>query len=162
MKNPNIENSNKIFIGGLSWNTTQNKLKDYFEQFGPVKDWVLMIEKTTGRSRGFGFVIMRNIYDTYKIFNNPVHILDGKQIDCKKAVPKDKVQTQSKQLHNIHNKASEKIEDKKITQHWNNKMSSQIFSQNDHWFTNDTTLVAQQLIVPHSRTKGSDSLNIRK
>lgn len=59
MKNPNIENSNKIFIGGLSCSTTQHKLRTYFEQFGPVKDCVLMVEKETGRSRGFGFVIMK-------------------------------------------------------------------------------------------------------
>ena len=91
MKNTNIENSNKIFVGGLACTTTLQSLQEYFEQFGPVKDCVLMLEKETGRSRGFGFVIMKHIYDIYKIFNIPNHFLDGKQIDCKKAVPKDKV-----------------------------------------------------------------------
>ena len=67
MKNPNIENTNKIFIGGLSCSTTQQKLKNYFERFGTVKECVLMIEKETGRSRGFGFVIMKNTDDVLKI-----------------------------------------------------------------------------------------------
>jgi RNA recognition motif-containing protein len=67
MKNPNIENSSKIFIGGLSSATTQQKLRTYFEQFGPVKDSVLMVEKESGRSRGFGFVIMKNTGDVVKI-----------------------------------------------------------------------------------------------
>ena len=96
MKNPNIENCNKIFVGGLSWNTNQVKLKNYFEQFGPVQDCALMVEKDTGRSRGFGFVIMKNTIDLYKIFNKSAHKLDGKQIDWKKAVPKDKVKGNSR------------------------------------------------------------------
>jgi RNA-binding protein Musashi len=62
-----MENSNKIFIGGLSWTTTQEKLRKYFEQYGPVKDCVLMVEKETGRSRGFGFVVMESLDDVQKI-----------------------------------------------------------------------------------------------
>jgi RNA-binding protein Musashi len=67
MKNPNVQYANKIFIGGLSCSTTQNKLKQYFQQFGAVIDCVLMVEKETGRSRGYGFVIMKNTLDVPKV-----------------------------------------------------------------------------------------------
>lgn len=46
----------KLFIGGLSWNTDDSTLRARFEQFGAVADAVVIRERETGRSRGFGFV----------------------------------------------------------------------------------------------------------
>ena len=46
----------KLFIGGLSWNTDETSLRARFEQFGAVADAVVIRERETGRSRGFGFV----------------------------------------------------------------------------------------------------------
>lgn len=46
----------KLFIGGLSWNTTNDSLRARFEEFGAVADAVIIYERETGRSRGFGFV----------------------------------------------------------------------------------------------------------
>ena len=46
----------KLFIGGLSWNTDDSSLRARFEEFGPVADAVVIRERETGRSRGFGFV----------------------------------------------------------------------------------------------------------
>jgi cold-inducible RNA-binding protein len=46
----------KLFIGGLSWNTDDSSLRSHFEQFGAVADAVVIRERETGRSRGFGFV----------------------------------------------------------------------------------------------------------
>jgi RNA recognition motif-containing protein len=72
-----------------------------------------MIEKETGRSRGFGFLIMKNAMDAYKIINTQVHVLDNKQIDCKKAVPKDKAPPQKNsnlimgsQAHDLQNETN--------------------------------------------------------
>lgn len=48
--------SNKLFIGGLSWNTGDNELRDAFERFGNVEDAKVITDRDTGRSRGFGFV----------------------------------------------------------------------------------------------------------
>ena len=51
--------SRKLFVGGLSWSTTDTRLKQAFEQFGEVAEAVVISDKDTGRSRGFGFVTYR-------------------------------------------------------------------------------------------------------
>ncbi len=50
--------SNKLFVGNLSYNVTENDLQDLFAQHGAVLDVNLMLDRTTGRSRGFAFVTM--------------------------------------------------------------------------------------------------------
>ncbi|KAK9086933.1 hypothetical protein Syun_029327 [Stephania yunnanensis] len=47
----------KLFIGGISWDTNEDRLKDYFQNFGEVVEAVIMKDRTTGRARGFGFVV---------------------------------------------------------------------------------------------------------
>ncbi|KAF4454201.1 hypothetical protein F53441_3201 [Fusarium austroafricanum] len=46
----------KVFVGGLAWATTTDSLRAGFEQFGTVTDAIVMTDRETGRSRGFGFV----------------------------------------------------------------------------------------------------------
>ncbi|HEV3409735.1 MAG TPA: RNA-binding protein [Chthoniobacterales bacterium] len=48
----------KLYVGNLSFETTENDLQDLFEQQGQVTDVALINDKMTGRSRGFGFVTM--------------------------------------------------------------------------------------------------------
>lgn len=48
--------SNKIFVGGLSWGTDDDGLREAFSAFGDVTDAVVIKDRDTGRSRGFGFV----------------------------------------------------------------------------------------------------------
>ena len=55
----------KIFIGGLSWQTTLEGLKTYFELFGELKDAALMTDKRTGTPKGFGFVTFKNPEGNY-------------------------------------------------------------------------------------------------
>jgi cold-inducible RNA-binding protein len=50
--------SNKLYVGNLSFETTENDLQDAFAAFGTVTESNLMMDRTTGRSRGFGFVTM--------------------------------------------------------------------------------------------------------
>jgi len=47
---------NKVFVGGLSWDATDDDLKDLFGECGTVTDGVILQDRETGRSRGFGFV----------------------------------------------------------------------------------------------------------
>ena len=48
--------SSKLFVGGLAWATRDETLKAHFEQSGEVTDAKVIMERDTGRSRGFGFV----------------------------------------------------------------------------------------------------------
>ncbi|KAF9497241.1 RNA-binding domain-containing protein [Pleurotus eryngii] len=48
--------SAKIYVGNLSWNTTDDTLRQAFSEFGNVVDSIVMRDRDTGRSRGFGFV----------------------------------------------------------------------------------------------------------
>ena len=49
---------NKLFVGGLSWDATEDDLRDLFKETGSVTDAVIVSDRETGRSRGFGFVTM--------------------------------------------------------------------------------------------------------
>ncbi|MBI3180227.1 MAG: RNA-binding protein, partial [Deltaproteobacteria bacterium] len=46
----------KLFVGGLSWNTTDDALRQAFERFGQIDEAKVIVDRDTGRSRGFGFV----------------------------------------------------------------------------------------------------------
>jgi RNA recognition motif-containing protein len=48
--------SKKLFVGGLSWGTTDDGLQAAFESFGEILEAKVVLDRDTGRSRGFGFV----------------------------------------------------------------------------------------------------------
>ena len=50
----------KLYVGNLSFETTENDLQDLFEQHGPVSEVALMMDRMTGKSRGFAFVTMND------------------------------------------------------------------------------------------------------
>lgn len=50
----------KIFVGNLSWKTTEDELKQHFGAFGKVVSAKIIIDQMTGKSKGFGFVEMEN------------------------------------------------------------------------------------------------------
>ncbi len=52
--------SNKLFVGGLSWNTDDQGLNNAFSAFGRVVEAKVILDRDTGRSRGFGFVTMED------------------------------------------------------------------------------------------------------
>lgn len=81
------EKTSKIFVGGVSQETTDQEFKDYFAQFGRVVDATLMMDKDTGRPRGFGFVTFENEAGVEACINVPLEI-HGKPIEVKKAQPR--------------------------------------------------------------------------
>jgi cold-inducible RNA-binding protein len=58
--------NNKLFVGNLSFNTTENELQDAFAAFGVVQEATLMMDRATGRPRGFGFVTMSSEAEAQK------------------------------------------------------------------------------------------------
>ncbi len=69
--------SNKLFVGNLSFNTTENDLTDAFAAFGTVTETNLMMDRMTNRPRGFGFVTMSNADEAQKAIDG----LNGKDMD---------------------------------------------------------------------------------
>lgn len=69
----------KLFIGGISWDTSEERLKDYFETFGEVKEAVIMKDRTTGRARGFGFIVFVDASVAEKVVKER-HIIDGRTV----------------------------------------------------------------------------------
>jgi RNA recognition motif-containing protein len=53
----------KLFVGGLSWDTTSERLRAAFARFGPIVEATVIPDRETGRSRGFGFVTFENPKD---------------------------------------------------------------------------------------------------
>jgi RNA recognition motif-containing protein len=82
----------KIFVGGLSWDTNEASMQGHFQQFGTVKDCVVMRDPDQDpgirKNRGFGFVTFEDSAAVAKVLAMPVHIVDGKNVDPKAAVLK--------------------------------------------------------------------------
>ncbi len=68
--------SNKLFVGNLSFKTTENDLQDAFAAHGTVTETNLMMDRVTGRPRGFGFVTMSTPEEAQKA----IAALNGKQL----------------------------------------------------------------------------------
>ncbi|CDO95417.1 unnamed protein product [Kluyveromyces dobzhanskii CBS 2104] len=79
---------NKMFIGGLNWETTEDGLRDYFSKYGAVAEVKIMKDTATGRSRGFGFLTFESASSVDEVVKTQ-HILDGKVIDPKRAIPRE-------------------------------------------------------------------------
>ncbi|MCV2423907.1 RNA-binding protein, partial [Paucibacter sp. DJ4R-1] len=78
--------SAKIYVGNLSWNTNDDTLRDAFSQYGQVLDSIVMRDRETGRSRGFGFVTYSNEAEAQNAMNSMnEHELDGRRIKVNSA-----------------------------------------------------------------------------
>jgi RNA recognition motif-containing protein len=69
--------SNKLFVGNLSFNTTENALQDAFAAYGTVTETNLMMDRMTNRPRGFGFVTMSTADEAQKA----IAAMNGAQLD---------------------------------------------------------------------------------
>jgi RNA recognition motif-containing protein len=71
----------KLFIGGISWETTEDKLSEHFSAYGEVTQAAVMRDKLTGRPRGFGFVVFTDTAVVDRALQDP-HTLDGRTVRC--------------------------------------------------------------------------------
>jgi len=81
----------KLFVGSLSFNTTEDALRDLFSQAGTVESVAIIVDRNTGRSKGFGFVEMSSSEEAEKakeMFNGKE--LDGRTIMVDEARPMEK------------------------------------------------------------------------
>jgi RNA recognition motif-containing protein len=67
----------KLYVGGLSYNTTEATLKDTFAAVGTVESATIIMDKMTNRSKGFGFVEMASDEEAAKA----IETLNGKELD---------------------------------------------------------------------------------
>jgi cold-inducible RNA-binding protein len=80
----------KLYVGNLSFNTTETSLKDAFERFGTITDSVIMMDRETNRSRGFGFVTMSSAAEANAAIKG-LHgnDLDGRNLTVNEAKPRE-------------------------------------------------------------------------
>ncbi|EYC38625.1 hypothetical protein Y032_0705g1682 [Ancylostoma ceylanicum] len=101
------ENFRKIFVGGLTGNTTDEVMREFYSQFGELTDIIVMRDPNTKRSRGFGFVTFATKANVSSVYPSICqskcmtgsqvdaamaarpHVIDGKTVDPKRAVPRD-------------------------------------------------------------------------
>ncbi|KAI8004208.1 Heterogeneous nuclear ribonucleoprotein 1 [Camellia lanceoleosa] len=77
---PRIQDGNgarKLFIGGISWDTNEDRLREYFQTFGEVVEAVIMKDRNTYAFRGFGFVVFADPSVAERVVREK-HIIDGR------------------------------------------------------------------------------------
>jgi cold-inducible RNA-binding protein len=67
----------KLFVGGLSWGTNDDTLREAFSRFGSISEARVIMDRETGRSRGFGFITFDDDQDAVNAMNE----MNGKEID---------------------------------------------------------------------------------
>ncbi|XP_040213612.1 heterogeneous nuclear ribonucleoprotein A3 isoform X4 [Rana temporaria] len=83
------EQFRKLFIGGLSFETTDDSLREHFEQWGKLTDCVVMRDPQTKRSRGFGFVTYSCVEEVDAAMCARPHKVDGRVVEPKRAVSRE-------------------------------------------------------------------------
>lgn len=84
----NENNMKKLFVGRLSWDTTDQTLKDFFATIGTVVSAAVIMDKFTGKSKGFGFVEMSTEEEAAKALTElQGKMLDGREIAVSEARP---------------------------------------------------------------------------
>ncbi|CAI5982617.1 unnamed protein product [Closterium sp. NIES-64] len=72
----------KLFVRGLAWETSSETLLAAFEQYGEIEEGAVITDRTTGRSRGFGFVTFKSSESAYMALREPTKMIDGRAAMC--------------------------------------------------------------------------------
>lgn len=69
----------KVFVGGLPYHTSDQSLREFFNTFGEIEEAVVIHDRATGKSKGYGFVTMQDADAASKAVANPTPIIDGRK-----------------------------------------------------------------------------------
>ncbi|XP_020592841.1 UBP1-associated protein 2C-like [Phalaenopsis equestris] len=72
----------KLFVRGLAWETTSETLCAAFSMHGEIEEGAVIVDKATGKSRGFGFITYKNLESTQKALEEPSKLIDGRLVVC--------------------------------------------------------------------------------
>merc|ERR1712173_517131 len=76
----------KLFVGGLPYHTTDKSLREHFEVYGEIEEAVVITDRSTGKSRGYGFVIMATKEAADRALKEPNPIIDGRKANVNLAI----------------------------------------------------------------------------
>ncbi|XP_014482023.1 PREDICTED: RNA-binding protein 24-like isoform X2 [Dinoponera quadriceps] len=87
----------KLFVGGLPYHTTDKSLREHFNVYGDIEEAVVITDRQTGKSRGYGFVIMGDKPAAERACKDPNPIIDGRKANVNLAIlgakPRGNLQT---------------------------------------------------------------------
>ncbi|XP_008445853.3 probable RNA-binding protein ARP1 isoform X2 [Cucumis melo] len=72
----------KVFVGGLAWETPKEAMRDHFQKFGEILEAVIISDKLTGRSKGYGFVTFKDAESAKKACEDSAPIINGRRANC--------------------------------------------------------------------------------
>lgn len=76
---------NKLFVGNLPWSMSAHSLQELFAQFGKIAECIIISDRATGRSKGFGFVTFDNT-DQNDNAQKAIDAMNGKEVEGRKMV----------------------------------------------------------------------------
>ncbi|OVA01178.1 RNA recognition motif domain [Macleaya cordata] len=88
----------KLFVGGISWETTEDVLGDYFTSFGEVVESTVVRDRITGNARGFGFVLFSDASAAEKALKEN-HVILGRAVEVKRAIARGDQHQHAHQNH---------------------------------------------------------------
>ncbi|KAF8377548.1 hypothetical protein HHK36_030930 [Tetracentron sinense] len=91
---------NKLVVLGIPWDVDTEGLRDYMSKFGKLEDVIVMKERSTGRSRGFGYVTFASAEDAKNALSSE-HFLGNRMLEVKIATPKEEMRAPSKKVTRI-------------------------------------------------------------
>lgn len=100
----------KIYIGNLPYKLTEDELGDLFDEFGEVISAKIIVDKESGRSKGFGFISMASADDAKRAIEDLDGMeLKGRSIKVSEAKPKSAVKPRNKEGYQNEGRSKERI-----------------------------------------------------
>ncbi|KAI4302350.1 hypothetical protein MLD38_038106 [Melastoma candidum] len=72
----------KVFVGGLAWETPREAMKEHFDMYGEILEAVVISDKVTGRSKGYGFVTFKDPEAAKKACEDATPMINGRRANC--------------------------------------------------------------------------------